>query len=73
MENVYVSASLHYLSLKMCKLSDNGVRKIANELAYQDPPKDPKLIALNVSDNDITDVGAGHIGAMLRTNRLRNS
>jgi len=65
--------SLRYLSLRMCKLSDNGVQKIANELRYQDPPNDPKLIALNVADNDITDIGAEYIAAMLRTNRLYSS
>lgn len=54
----------------MCKLSDNGIQKIANELKYRDPPDDPKLIALNVADNDITDIGADYIAAMLRTNRL---
>ncbi|RLU17291.1 hypothetical protein DMN91_009524 [Ooceraea biroi] len=75
-ENYYLLCepikNLHYLSLKMCKLSDNGVQKIANELMYHDPPDDPKLIALNVANNDITDIGAGHIAAMLRTNRLHN-
>ncbi|KAL6434360.1 hypothetical protein ACFW04_006050 [Cataglyphis niger] len=63
------SRNLHYLSLKMCKLSDKGLQKIADELKYRDPPNDPKLIALNVADNDITDIGAGYIAAMLRTNR----
>lgn len=61
--------SLHYLSLKMCNLSDKGVQKIVDELKYRDSPNDPKLIALNVADNDITDVGAKYIAAMLRTNR----
>jgi len=61
--------SLHYLSLKMCKLSDKGIQKIMDELKYRDSPNDPKLIALNVADNDITDVGAKYIAAMLRTNR----
>lgn len=54
----------------MCKLSDNGIQKIANELQYRDPPDDPKLIALNMADNDITDIGAEYIAVMLRTNRL---
>ena len=54
----------------MCKLSDNGIQKITNELKYQDPPNDPKLIALNVADNDITNTGAKYIAEMLRTNRL---
>ncbi|EGI65824.1 Leucine-rich repeat-containing protein C10orf92-like protein [Acromyrmex echinatior] len=64
---------LHYLSLRMCKLSDNGIQKIANELKYQDPPNEPKLIALNVADNDITDIGAEYIAEMLRTNRSLQS
>lgn len=55
----------------MCELSDNGLQKIANELIYRDPPNDPKLLALNVADNRVTDAGAGHVAAMLRTNRLR--
>ncbi|XP_024874398.1 uncharacterized protein LOC112456219 [Temnothorax curvispinosus] len=63
------SENLRYLSLRMCKLSDNGIQKIANELRYRDPPNNPKLIALNVADNDITDIGAEYIAAMLRTNR----
>lgn len=53
----------------MCKLSDKGIQKIADELKYRDPPNDPKLIALNVADNDITDIGAEYIAEMLRTNR----
>lgn len=53
----------------MCKLSDNGIQKIGNELKYRDPPNDPKLIALNVANNNITDVGAEYIAAILRTNR----
>ncbi|XP_018393694.1 PREDICTED: uncharacterized protein LOC108772621 [Cyphomyrmex costatus] len=73
-ENCYLlcapAKNLRYLSLRMCKLSDNGIRKIANELKYRDPPNDPKLIALNVANNDITDIGAEYIAAMLRTNRL---
>ncbi|KYQ48751.1 hypothetical protein ALC60_12257 [Trachymyrmex zeteki] len=72
-ENYYLlcapARNLHYLSLRMCKLSDNGIQKISNELKYRDPPNDPKLIALNVADNDITDIGAEYIAEMLRTNR----
>lgn len=45
------------------------MQKIANELRYRDPPNNPKLIALNVAENDITDIGTKHIAAMLRTNR----
>ncbi|XP_011877279.1 PREDICTED: uncharacterized protein LOC105567213 [Vollenhovia emeryi] len=74
-ENYYLlcapTRNLRYLSLRMCKLSDNGIQRIANELTYRDPPNDPKLIALNVADNDITDIGAEYIAAMLRTNRSR--
>ncbi|KYM87050.1 Leucine-rich repeat-containing protein C10orf92 [Atta colombica] len=76
-ENYYLlcapARNLHYLSLRMCKLSDNGIQKITNELKYQDPPNDPKLIALNVADNDITNTGAKYIAEMLRTNRSLQS
>ncbi|TGZ46614.1 Leucine-rich repeat-containing protein [Temnothorax longispinosus] len=76
-ENYYLlcapTRNLRYLSLRMCKLSDNGIQKIANELRYRDPPNNPKLIALNVADNDITDIGAEYIAAMLRTNRSLQS
>ncbi|XP_067211615.1 uncharacterized protein [Linepithema humile] len=57
----------------MCKLSDNGMQKIANELRYWDPPNNPKLVALNIAGNDITDIGAKYIAAMLRTNRSLQS
>ncbi|KYN42299.1 Leucine-rich repeat-containing protein C10orf92 like protein [Trachymyrmex septentrionalis] len=76
-ENYYLlcapARNLRYLSLRMCKLSDNGMQKIANELKYRDPPNVPKLIALNVADNDITDIGAEYIAEMLRTNRSLQS
>ncbi|KAG5334764.1 LRC71 protein, partial [Acromyrmex charruanus] len=76
-ENYYLlcaqAKNLQYLSLRMCKLSDNGIQKIANELKYQDPPNEPKLIALNVADNDITDIGVEYIAEMLRTNRSLQS
>ncbi|XP_018362504.1 PREDICTED: leucine-rich repeat-containing protein 71-like [Trachymyrmex cornetzi] len=76
-ENYYLlcapAKNLRYLSLRMCKLSDNGIQKIANELKYRDPPNDPKLIALNVADNNITDIGAEYIAEMLRTNRSLQS
>ncbi|KAK1122443.1 hypothetical protein K0M31_009664 [Melipona bicolor] len=61
--------SLKYLSLRLCKISDDGAKKIANELRYRDPPNNPKLIILNLANNHITKDGAGHIGEMLRTNR----
>lgn len=64
--------SLHYLSLKLCEISDNGMKKIANELKYRDPPDDPKLIILDLANNHITKDGAVHIGSMLRTNRCIN-
>ncbi|CAL1679907.1 unnamed protein product [Lasius platythorax] len=67
------ATNLRYLSLKMCKLSDKGVQKIADELKYWDLPNNPKLIALNMADNDITDIGAEYIAAMLRTNRSLQS
>ncbi|XP_061939665.1 leucine-rich repeat-containing protein 71-like [Apis cerana] len=61
--------SLKYLSLRLCEISDNGMKKIAKELEYHDPPDNPKLTILNLAHNHITKNGAGHIGNMLRTNR----
>ncbi|PBC29507.1 Leucine-rich repeat-containing protein [Apis cerana cerana] len=63
--------SLKYLSLRLCEISDNGMKKIAKELEYHDPPDNPKLTILNLAHNHITKNGAGHIGNMLRTNRIR--
>lgn len=61
--------SLKYLSLRLCEITDNGIKKIAKELEYHDPPDNPKLTILNLAHNHITKNGAGHIGNMLRTNR----
>ncbi|XP_076544266.1 uncharacterized protein LOC117603488 [Osmia lignaria lignaria] len=61
--------NLWYLSLNLCKISDDGVKRIMNELKYQDAPNEPKLSILNLANNHITKDGALHIGSMLRTNR----
>lgn len=61
--------SLKYLSLRLCEITDNGIKKIAKELEYHDPPNNPKLTILNLAHNHITKNGASHIGKMLRTNR----
>ncbi|XP_047369367.1 uncharacterized protein LOC124956937 isoform X1 [Vespa velutina] len=61
--------NLSYLSLQFCKITDEGVKKIADELQYADPPNEPKLLALNLANNRIGDSGALEIGRMLRTNR----
>ncbi|KAL2718036.1 leucine-rich repeat-containing protein 71-like [Vespula squamosa] len=61
--------NLSYLSLQFCKITDEGVKKIAEELQYADPPNGPKLLALNLGNNRIGDLGALEIGRMLRTNR----
>nr|XP_050858038.1 leucine-rich repeat-containing protein 71-like [Vespula vulgaris] len=61
--------NLSYLSLQFCKITDEGVKKIAEELQYADPPNEPKLLALNLGNNRIGDLGALEIGRMLRTNR----
>ncbi|XP_035732020.1 leucine-rich repeat-containing protein 71-like [Vespa mandarinia] len=61
--------NLSYLSLQFCKITDEGVKKIADELQYADPPNEPKLLALNLANNRIGDPGALEIGRMLRTNR----
>ncbi|XP_053995491.1 uncharacterized protein LOC128885457 [Hylaeus anthracinus] len=65
--------NLWYLSLKLCEISDDGMMKIANELRYQDPPNNPKLIILNLANNYITKNGAACIGCMLRSNRSLKS
>ncbi|KZC07109.1 Leucine-rich repeat-containing protein 71, partial [Dufourea novaeangliae] len=64
---------LLFLSLRHCEITDDGVKKIANELQYQDPPNEPRLISLSLSNNHITCIGAGHVGSMLRTNRSLKS
>ncbi|XP_076765525.1 uncharacterized protein LOC143432635 [Xylocopa sonorina] len=60
---------LKYLSLRLCKITDEGVKKIANELRYRDPPNDPKLTILNLANNHVTTNGAVYVAKMLRTNR----
>ncbi|XP_076679578.1 uncharacterized protein LOC143374912 [Andrena cerasifolii] len=67
------AGNLCYLSLKLCEISDNGMKKIANELQYRDPPDNPKLMILNLSNNRVTKGGASHIANMLRTNRSLKS
>ncbi|XP_076377194.1 uncharacterized protein LOC117218823 [Megalopta genalis] len=67
------AGNLLFLSLRHCKISDEGVKKIANELRYRDPPNDPKLISLSLSNNRVTCEGAAHLGSMLRTNRSLKS
>ncbi|CAL7950663.1 unnamed protein product [Xylocopa violacea] len=60
---------LKYLSLRLCKITDDGMKKIANELRYRDPPNDPKLTILNLANNHVTTDGAVYVAKMLRTNR----
>ncbi|KAK0163379.1 hypothetical protein PV327_007066 [Microctonus hyperodae] len=62
---------LRYLSIKFCNLGDLGVKKIADELKYQDNIQNlPTLIAINLMHNQITDNGAIYIAKqMLHTNR----
>ncbi|KAK0084570.1 hypothetical protein PV325_006773 [Microctonus aethiopoides] len=61
---------LKYLSIKFCNLGDLGVKKIADELKYQDNIQNlPTLIAINLMHNQITDNGAIYIAKqMLHTN-----
>ncbi|KAK0091861.1 hypothetical protein PV326_002601 [Microctonus aethiopoides] len=63
---------LKYLSIKFCNLGDLGVKKIADELKYQDNIQNlPTLIAINLMHNQITDNGAIYIAKqMLHTNRF---
>ncbi|XP_024947624.1 leucine-rich repeat-containing protein 71-like isoform X2 [Cephus cinctus] len=76
-ENYYLlctpTNNLLYLSLRSCKISDEGIQKITKELEYRDPPDNPKLIALNLANNNISQSGAEYIALMLRTNRSLRS
>ncbi|KAK2584815.1 hypothetical protein KPH14_007128 [Odynerus spinipes] len=64
---------LLYLSLQLCKITDEGVKKIMQELQYADPPNEPRLLTLNLANNHISDRGAAEIARMLRTNRSLQS
>lgn len=61
-------SALKYLSLAGCKLMDDGVKEIANRLVHP-LAASKSLRILNVSSNQITDIGAQYLGDMLRTNR----
>ncbi|XP_076646805.1 uncharacterized protein LOC143355653 [Halictus rubicundus] len=67
------AGKLQFLTLRHCQISDEGAKKIANELQYRDPPNGPKLISLSLSNNRITCNGAAYLGSMLRTNRSLRS
>ncbi|XP_066587678.1 leucine-rich repeat-containing protein 71-like [Prorops nasuta] len=76
-ENFYLlckpAYNLLYLSLKLCRISDDGIKKIAEKLKFRDPPENPKLIGLNLSFNCITRIGCEYLAGMLRTNRSLSS
>ena len=69
MATYHITLRLHYLSLKYCNISDIGVERIASELKYKEENELPMLIGLNLANNLLTDIGAGHIADMLHTNR----
>lgn len=60
---------LEHLSLKFCNMLDKSTEKLMHVLHFHDPPNTPILVSLNLANNGITDVGAGFIARMLRTNR----
>lgn len=62
------SSHLQNLSLCRCQINDVDCEKIASKLAYLEPVEE-HLLTLNLSSNNITNVGAKHIAMALRSNR----
>lgn len=62
------TSSIRSLSLARCNINDIVCERIAARLKYLEPAENT-LVTLNLSTNYITDVGAEHLGAALRTNR----
>ncbi|XP_022837096.1 leucine-rich repeat-containing protein 71-like [Spodoptera litura] len=59
--------NLKHLSLSKCNVNDATLQLIASELLRMNPT--PKLCALNLATNQITDVGAKCLAEVLRSNR----
>lgn len=59
---------LKHLSISKCKITDAVLKTICNKLVYPNVAC-KSLHALNVSSNNITDVGVKYLADMLRTNR----
>ncbi|CAH2095476.1 unnamed protein product [Euphydryas editha] len=56
------------LSLRRCDINDEACKSIANKMNFGCPASNT-LITLNLASNCITDIGATHLGMMLRQNR----
>lgn len=61
--------SLHYLSLRQCRIQDEALGPLADELSFKDPPQQCNLKTLILTSNRITSEGAKHLARALRTNR----
>ncbi|PZC79224.1 hypothetical protein B5X24_HaOG216712 [Helicoverpa armigera] len=59
---------LKHLSLAKCNLNDEVIRLIAERIVYPCPAS-KSLTVLNLSTNEITDVGAKYLAEALRSNR----
>ncbi|CAG9568139.1 unnamed protein product [Danaus chrysippus] len=60
--------NLQNLSLCRCKINDDVCKKIAEKL-YNEMPASNTLMTLDFTSNNITNLGAKHLGLMLRQNR----
>ncbi|XP_076457339.1 leucine-rich repeat-containing protein 71-like [Babylonia areolata] len=62
------SSHLRHLSLRFCRLTDLEARGLGTYLGSPDSCNSC-LLTLNLSNNAITDIGAGHLATSLRFNR----
>ncbi|CAH0731767.1 unnamed protein product, partial [Brenthis ino] len=61
-------SKLQYLSLRRCQINDQACKMLA-ELLHFEKPASKSILILNLASNFINDVGAKHLGDMLRNNR----
>lgn len=61
-------SQLQYLSLRRCQINDQACKMLA-ELLHFGKPASKSILILNLASNFINDVGAKHLGDMLRNNR----
>ena len=62
------ASSLRCLSLARCNINDDVCVRIASRLHHLESAE-PTLLVLDLSSNQITDVGMKHLGTALKTNR----